>query len=426
MINRKYTQICNGVNISYVKEEKFKTSMVSFSMFLPLDEKDASVNAILSAVLGRSCSKYPEFSLFNKHLEELYGADIYSSISKVGDSQMITLSLICINDNVSFDKSNVVSEATELLCEVIFSPCIEDGKFRENDINQAKRQVKENIKSQYNDKKTYARLRCEELMCKNEKFGINKYGNENDIDKATSEDVYDAWKKALKTSKIEIIVSGSVDYDSIYKMFYERFSNIERKNIFLCNTEVIDSVDKVNEVKDVIDVSQCKLVMGFRTRYYEPKYDVFPTRLMIALLGGTPNSKLFLHVREELSLCYYCYSRYDRVKGIMLIESGVEKSNLDKAKKEILKQLDSIKKGDFTDKEVEETKLYLIQQFNKVEDSLLDINGWYISQIFSDKPRTPFESSQAIKNVTRNQIIEAANNITPDTFYTLIGNGGAQ
>ena len=64
--------------------------------------------------------------------------------------------------------------------------------------------------------------------------------------------------------------------------------------------------------------------MGFRTGTATPDEGVPATRLMAALFGGTPNSKLFLNVREKLSLCYYCSASYNSMKGIMLVQSGVE------------------------------------------------------------------------------------------------------
>lgn len=55
---------------------------------------------------------------------------------------------------------------------------------------------------------------------------------------------------------------------------------------------------------------------------------------MVAMFGGTPFSRLFVNVREKLSLCYYCAARFDRITGIMLVDSGVEAQNREKAQAE--------------------------------------------------------------------------------------------
>lgn len=423
MLDRQTNQICEGVNISYIKSQKFKVARVSFTVFVPLNKETASLNAVLLAVLERSCKKYPDFSSFNKKLEELYGANIYSSVDKVGDSQALTISAVCINDDSAFDKSKVTLNVAELLSEMIFNPCLDGEKFREEDVIQAKRQIKEMIQSEQNDKKSYAKLRCTELMCQDEKFGINKYGKKEDIDKITSENLFQAWKNLLETGKTEILILGNHDYNAAYKLFLEKFSKIQRKNIQKCETFIKDRVENVREFEDFLDVSQCKLVIGFRVPIKTEEY-IFSTGLMSALLGGTPTSKLFLNVRETLSLCYYCSSNFNKDKGIMFIESGIEQKNFIRAKQEILKQLEEIKKGNFSEEELDETKIYLSQSFKKIEDSLSAVGGWYICQSLSKKVFTPKEYANRINNVTKSQIIEAAKNIQLDTIYLLMGKGG--
>ena len=381
---------------------------------------------MLLNVLERCCSKYQDFSSFNRRLEELYGANIYSSVNKIGEVQALTISGVCINDDVSFDGSNLTLNTADLVCNLIFSPCLSDnGVFRQDDITQAKRQVEEALKSEYNDKKLYAKLRCQELMCKDEKFSINEHGKIEDLEKITAEDLFIEWKRLLESAKIEIIALGNYDFDDICKIFSDNFSKIERKEVQKCETLIKKEVSEVREFEDSLDVSQCKLVMGFRA-LLQNEDDIFSTKLMVALFGGTPTSKLFLKVREELSLCYYCAASFNKDKGIIMVESGVEIKNLNKAKEEILKQLEEIQKGNFSAEELDFTKIYLTQAFEKIEDSLIAIDGWYISQALSPKIFTPKEYAERIKNVTRQQVIESAKNIKLDTIYSLVKKGGQE
>ena len=41
-------------------------------------------------------------------------------------------------------------------------------------------------------------------------------------------------------------------------------------------------------------------------------------------------SKLFMNDREKLSLCYYASSLIDKIKGILVVYSGVEFKNFSK------------------------------------------------------------------------------------------------
>lgn len=424
MPDRKSVSICEGVNISYINEKKFTTSRISLTMFVPLGRDTAAVNSLLMGIMERGCRKYPDFESFNRHLEQLYGANIFSNVDKIGEVQALTMSAVCINNRLGLNQEDIVSNVSKLLCDIIFDPCVDNKTFKSEDINQSKRQLKESIKAEYNDKKLYAKLRCEELMCENEKFSINKFGREEDIDKIEPSDIYKAWQQLLQSAKIEIMVLGDIDFNKVYEIFSGAFSKIERRSVSDYTSDVIKTASGVREFKDCLDVTQCKLVMGFRTKYSVFTESIFPAKVMTSLLGGTPNSKLFLHVREELSLCYYCAASFNNYKGILLIESGVEKDNLETAKKEILNQLDTIKKGNFTDDELDDTKKYLVQAFEKIDDSLSALNGWYVSQAVSPKVYTPQEYIRYLNDVTRDEVIEAANDVTLDTIYTLAGKEG--
>ena len=171
-----------------------------------------------------------------------------------------------------------------------------------------------------------------------------------------------------------------------------------------------------------MEVAQCKLVLGFRAGRSSADEDVMATRLMSALFGGTPSSKLFLNVREKLSLCYYCSSRFERNKGLLLVESGVEYKNIEKAKKEILAQLGEIQKGNITDEELEAAKLYMANSFRSVSDAPAD------SKAGISPSSSTAESSPRRKRPRRPQPSQrggraAANAVSLDLIYTLTGKG---
>lgn len=168
-----------------------------------------------------------------------------------------------------------------------------------------------------------------------------------------------------------------------------------------------------------MELSQSKLVMGFRTDSAVMDDDVIATRLMCAVLGGTANSKLFCNVREKQSLCYYCSSRFDMQKGIMYVDSGVEGDNLEKAEKAILKEIEDMQNGNISDFEIDATKMAVINSFNSSNDTVGGIDLWYTSQMFSGSFKTIDELSAEINAVTKQLLVDAAKKLTLDTVYIL-------
>lgn len=420
--NFSHCEISNGVNFNVIKDERFKTGRISVTMFLPLDGKTASSYALLPFVLTNSCRKYPDFTSLNQKLADLYGASLFSDVSKIGDMQALTVSVSFLDDKFALDEENLSSQLTQLLCDILFDPLLKNGAFKQENVEQERRQLIELIDSEYNDKKILAKTRCEQLMCKDEKFGISRLGDKETVSKLTPEDIFDAWKTVLKTARIEIMALGDLNENSALEVFKNAFSKIKRENVVNCETQIVKTAQKVKEQYDNLDIAQSKLVMGFRTHAALQNDEVMPVRVAVALFGATPQSKLFLNVREKLSLCYYCSAKYDRNKGIMLVQSGVEKKNLEKAKDEILKQLDEIKNGNFTDAELDDTKRSLANSYRTIGDFLSGLENFYLSQAFDDEFLPPEQFIEKMDKVSREQVINAAKLITLDTVYALVGN----
>ena len=85
--------------------------------------------------------------------------------------------------------------------------------------------------------------------------------------------------------------------------------------------------------------------MGFRLGDIALTNERAPVMVANAMFGGSVTSKLFMNVRERLSLCYYASSSIDWRKGIMLVSSGIEFDKYDEALSEILTQLEAVRKG---------------------------------------------------------------------------------
>ena len=148
-----------------------------------------------------------------------------------------------------------------------------------------------------------------------------------------------------------------------------------------------------------------------------------PMRMMTAILGGTPTSKLFLNVREKQSLCYYCGANLDRTKGVILIDSGVRPDNAEKAKAAIFAEVEAMRKGDFTEEDMHFALLSLQNTFRSVEESPFSVESYYRAQKVFGITETPEDQCIGLAAVTKEDIIRAANMMQLDTVYLLNGTG---
>lgn len=414
----KRNTIADGVFFNSIKDSRFKTMKISANIIVPLSEETASANALLCGVLSRSCKAYPDFTKLSKKLCSLYGANLNASVRKSGDRQILSISATGLDDRYAFAGESIAKELSMLLCSVIFEPNLNNNMFVESEVEQERRQLFDLIDSEYNDKRIYANGQLIKNMCANEVFGLKRYGTAEKIKEVTPSSLYDTWQNLLKTAIFEIMYIGDSTPDKAVEVFTEAFSKVERKPVELTN-EIVRSADEIKHVTEEMDLSQSKLVIGFRTDCAVPDKEVNATRLMCAILGGTANSKLFCNVREKQSLCYYCASRYDMQKGILSVDSGVEGENLEKAEKGILKEVADMKRGEITDFEIEATKMAVINSFNSSNDTVSGIESWYSSQLLNGEFKSIEELSEEINAITKEEIIKAAQKLTLDTVYVL-------
>lgn len=413
-------EISDAVAFNSIKENRFKTMRISVTAFLPLKKETAAQNALLSLVMTRSCDKYPDFTLLSKKLSYLYGASLSSGFHKTGDVQALTFSISGIDDRYALDDEIISKELSNLLCDVVFNPFVKDGAFDSAECEQERRQLIDMIDSEFNEKRIYANQKAVSIMCADEAYGIRRYGDKESVSVLTATDLYNAWTEMLSRARFEIIFVGDCDSTNALEVFKDRFSKINR-NVAKLETKVKLKADTVKYENEDMELSQSKMILGFRTAVAEPDEDTMATRLMCAVLGGTAHSKLFCNVREKLSLCYYCSSSYIRSKGIMLIESGVESDNIEKAKEAILGEIKAMQDGDITDEEIKAAKMSMANSFNSACDTVSGIDSYYLSQMLDATVYTPQEAVDKINSITKEDVIRCANKLSLDTVFTLTG-----
>ena len=258
-------------------------------------------------------------------------------------------------------------------------------------------------------------------MFENEPYGLPKCGTVEDVEAITETSLFSAWENMLKTAFVRVQVVGTAVPEGLFEEITERFSTIERENITDCKvSQNTKHRTEVKEACDYMDVSQGKLCLGFSCDSYGNDDETLPLLVMTDIFGGGPYSRLFSNVREKMSLCYYCSASSIRQKGLITVESGIETDNCEKAHKEILNQLQTIKNGEFSDFEFASSIKSLTDSLNGYNDSQNSINLWYAIKVNNDNLYTPEDIAEKIKNISREDVIRCANGIRLNTVYKLL------
>ena len=415
-------KIKNGINLNLIKTDKFKTNLLSVFLTVPLNENTITKNALIPAILRRGSNNLKTQEEISKTLEEMYGASFDCGVDKIGDNQVLKFYLETINNSYAEDGENILKEAINILLDLVFNPLVNNDKFDETYVENEKNNIKQIIEGRKDSKATYALERCIEEMYKNLPYALYKYGRLEDLENINAENLYEQYKTMINECKIDIFVSGDVTEEVKSEIIEnENITKLEERNpnYIESNKENRIKQEKQEEtVSESMDVTQGKLILGLDL-LKEQEDDKYTALIYNAILGGTPNSKMFQNVREKNSLAYTASTSYIRQKGNIFVKCGIEIDNYEKALKIIKEQIEDMKKGEFTEEDIKQAKVNIVSTIKFIPEEQDTELLYYFSQELSGYQMNSEEYINKVNSITKEQIVELANRIQINTIYFL-------
>lgn len=413
ILNRR--QIADGVYFSKITDERYKKNIISVRFFETADDATATDNVIVPNILSKSSGRYPTYKQLQNKLSVLYAASVSGVSTMVHDLHCNGLSAYYLDDVYALSGEKMTEEITDILIDCLFNPVLENGVFPEKTVALEKQTVIDEIEALINDKRAYAADKAVEIMCKGEPAAVKSKGTVERAKALTPADAYAAYERLLHNTHCEILCVGCNDFSVVEEKMKEAFSKISRTGINEYSIKKSPIKESTEEVVEKMSVTQSKMVIGFKSHLE----DTAALIMLQKIYGGTTTSKLFMNVREKMSLCYYCSASYNPEKGLIPVQCGVENANIEKAREEIIRQLDEIKNGNFTDEDITFAEMSVKNSYKSVNDSASGVLGWYFNRIIIDDIITPEEAVEKYIGISRERIIAAAKSLVLDTVYIL-------
>ena len=417
----KVKEIKNGIKVHVLKTDKFKTNLFAIFLSKKLERDNVTKNALISMMLRRGSKLLTSQEEISKKMEELYGASFDCGLDKTGDNQVLKFYIESINDKfLPEHKENILETVLNNLLEIVFNPYIEKEGFKKEYLEQEKNNIKQKIEGKKDNKARYAIERTIEEMYKNKPYGLYKFGYIEDLENIDEKNLYKYYKELINSCKIDIFLSGDLE-NNVEKIIEENqnIKNLQERtaDFVMPNIEEI-IVKNENTITESLDVTQGKLVIGLNVNIKndEEKYIAL---LYNSIFGGSANSKLFQNVREKANLAYVASSNYYRFKNIILINSGIEISNYEKALKLIKEQLEEMKQGKFTEEEIENNKKGIIAAIKTISDEQDTAITYYFGQELGGSNVSEEEYIRKIKKIKKEDIVDIANKVLINTIYFL-------
>lgn len=423
-MKKKDLELKQGIKAHLIKTDLFKTNMVSVIITVPLTRENVTKNALIVSMLRRGTGNLKTQAEISKELENLYGAAFECGIDKYGDNQILRFYIDSINDKFALNNEEILKNTIHILLDIICNPLMENGKFKEEYLRVEKENLSRIIKSKIDDKDLYAYEECIAKMYGDQGFGLYKYGYIEDLQDINADNLTEHYHNLIQNSKIDLFISGDFDEKNLEDILVknENISKLKpRIENYILNNEFTESkpqVENIAEITEKMDVTQGKLVIGLDVDLHTDKAQ-FKTLLYNIVLGSGANSLLFQNVREKESLAYSIRSLYVKQKANIFIRAGIEMPNYERAINLIKEQLEIMKRGEFTDESLESAKEFVKAGIIAIETEQDTGIIYYIGQEISKTSTTLEEYIKNIEEITREDIIEVANNVNINTIYFL-------
>lgn len=413
-------QLLPGVTLRCFPAERFKQGCLSLQFLRPMCREEAAMNALIPAVLLRGTEKRPDLRAITLHLDDLYGASVGALVRRIGDYQTLGLHCSFIEDRFALSGDRILSPMIEFLGELLLNPLLEKGVFSDNFVQSEKRNLIATIESERNDKRAYAAAQMLKKMCAADSFGIPRLGEAEQVEAIDGVSLWHHYQKILRESPVEIFYVGSGKPEELADWLRGVFARIEREPIPLPGQTPFRDGGRADHV-ETMEITQAKLVMGFVTPVTNRDSRFAAMQVLNTLFGAGMTSKLFMNVREKMSLCYSIGSGYYGSKGIMTVSAGIDADKETVVREEILRQLDACRAGDITAEELRSAKEAILSGLRGVHDSPGAIEGYETTAAISGLSMTVDDYRTAVERVEVQDVAQVAATVALHTTYFLKG-----
>ena len=408
-----------GVTLRCCRDDRFKQGVLSLQFLRPMCREEAALNALLPAVLLRGTKHTPDMRSVTLRLDDLYGASVGALVRRIGDIQCTGLSCGFIDDRFTLEGA-LFAPMMAFLEEILLEPATEGNAFREDFVRSEKQNLIWAIEAQRNDKRSYATNQMLKALCQDDSYGIPRLGEISDVEAITPESLYAHYRKILTTSPVHVFYVGSADPETVADTLRPMLGKLAEAPITLpAQTGLTPGY--YTEKEEILEVAQGKLCMGYVTPIHLRDSRYAAVQVCNTIFGAGMTSKLFMQVREKMSLCYDIGSGFHGSKGIMAVAAGIEFEKKDIVLQEIQNQLQMICDGNIANEELNAAKEALLSNLRSTHDSPGAIESYYASAALSGIGMTPDVFMEKIRQVTAEDVSDAAKTLRLQTVYFLKG-----
>lgn len=413
-------EIIKGVHLHFIQSEKFKTNKIKVRFSAPMSEKTIAGRVLTASMLETSNALYPTSQAFREKLANLYGANYSTSLSRRGLVHYLDINLSFVRDQFLSRKNMLADEILDFLKASLFFPLSNGQSFDAKTFEIEKRNVLTDLEAEVENHFYHAHRELNNLFYDLPEMRIPRVATIELVEKETAETSFAAFQQMLNQDQIDFFFIGDFNEIAVREKIQEfQFSEREQPLQLSYQQNYSNITREKLEQRDVHQ-SIVELAYHFSSQYGDRSH--LPLIVLNGLLGGFAHSKLFVNVREKENLAYTISSSFDIFSGLMRIYAGIDRANRTKTIALINRQILDLKRGHFTDEELEQTKNMLKNSILLAQDRQNTlIERAYMSSVLGKKFLSLEAWLKALENVSKADLIEAAQQLKLQAIYFMEG-----
>jgi len=405
--------------------DRFKSELLTVQFAVPLKEETAQRNTLLFELLCRGTEQYPSKALFSRRLDDMYATAVAPYIRKAGDMQILGFTAEFLGERYVDQAKGLLPEVVQMLSQLLLSPYLPGGVFHTPYLESEKAHLKDAIRAQINNPRSYARAKCRALLFENEPYALSMLGNEETVDAITAQDLVAQWQELLRTVTPVYCYVGATPGEEVAALLSANLS-FGAELACPCQTLVRRQEGAPVSVREEMPLCQSRLVLGFRTDITLSHPLAPATSFLNTIFGGSAASKLFLNVREKRSICYHCSSSFDAYKGALFAESGISAARREEAELAIRAEFEAILRGEISDVEWNAAKRSHEFYIKQALDHPSSISSFYMGRALIGFEETLEQRREAFARITREDVAMAAAHLGEGAVFFLEGNADGE
>lgn len=413
-------EITKGVRLHFIQSEKFKTNKIRVRFSAPMSKETVAGRVLTASMLETVNTVYPTSQAFRERLANLYGADYSTSLSRRGLVHYLDINLSFVRDKF-LSRKNVLTDAMlDFLRASLFSPLVSQDAFDESAFEIEKKNILNDLEAEIENHFYHTHRELDKLFYEEEEMQMPRVGTIELIQKETAASSFAAFQQMLQENQIDFFFIGDFNEVAVREKIQSFNFAPRQQELQLVYQQEYSNV--LREGLEQKDVHQSIIELGYHFPIQYGESEHLPLVVLNALLGGFAHSKLFVNLREKEGLAYTISSNFDIFSGMMRIYAGIDRSNRTRTVALINQQIVDLKRGMFSQEELDQTKKMLKNSVLLAQDRQNTIlERAYMASVLGKKFLSLEAWLEALEQVHKDDIVKAAGLLKLQAIYFMEG-----